>query len=206
MAWETWIAFLLLEIVLCLTPGPAVLFVVSTAAARGPRAGLAGAAGIAMGNTFYFVLSALGIAAIILASSLLFTVLKWAGAAYLIWLGARMLWTRAAAPAERDRHAGPPALAASVLRGFAVQAANPKALAFFVALLPQFVDPQQSVAYQMLILGATSLVVELGVLAFYVWLVGRARRYAGDRWTALVRRVAGGLLVAAGARLAFLTR
>ena len=211
MSLETWIAFCVLEIVLCLTPGPAVLYVAATAVARGSRGGVAGALGIVAGNTFYFALSALGVAAVVLASGYLFMALKWAGAAYLIWLGLRMLWSRtpAAPSAVSPGGAAPPAsaaLAGPFARGFAVQAANPKALAFFAALVPQFIDPAGSIAYQMLILCTTSAVIEFCVLALYIWLVGHARRYAGDRWMLLVRRLAGGLLVAAGARLAFVTR
>jgi threonine/homoserine/homoserine lactone efflux protein len=211
MSLEAWIAFCVLEIVLCLTPGPAVLYVAATAIARGPRGGVAGALGIVAGNTFYFALSALGVAAVVLASGYLFMALKWAGAAYLIWLGLRMLWSRTPAVprAVSPGGAAPPssaALAAPLARGFAVQAANPKALAFFAALVPQFIDPAGSIAYQMLILCTTSAVIEFCVLALYIWLVGHARRYAGDRWMLLVRRLAGGLLVAAGARLAFVTR
>src|SRR5690606_28075375 len=91
MSWETWIAFCLLEAALCVSPGPAVVFVVSVALGRGGRSGLAGAFGILLGNAFYFVLSAMGVAAIILASNTLFTALKWAGAAYLVWLGIAMM-------------------------------------------------------------------------------------------------------------------
>ena len=97
MTLEVWLAFTVLETVLCFTPGPAVLFVVSTSLSRGTRAGLGGAWGIVACNTFYFLLSALGVAAVILASSRLFTALKWIGAAYLVWLGLKMLWTRARA-------------------------------------------------------------------------------------------------------------
>ena len=139
MTWETWIAFCVLETVLCITPGPAVLFVVSTRSARGPRAGLSGALGIVAANTVYFVLSALGVAAIILASDLLVhdsqvgrrRISRLARRAYAVVARAGKRWS--------EQAAAPPALSASLLRGFAVQAANPKALAFFVALLPQFV-------------------------------------------------------------------
>ncbi len=96
-----------------------------------------------------------------------------------------------------------PAAARAFMRGFAVQAANPKALAFFVALLPQFIDPRSSVALQVLILGVSSQLIELGVLSLYIWLAGRSRALAGGRAGTIARRVAGGLLVAAGARLAF---
>jgi threonine/homoserine/homoserine lactone efflux protein len=204
MTLNVWLAFALLETVLCFTPGPAVLFVVSTSLTRGTRAGLGGAWGIVACNTFYFLLSALGVAAVILASNKLFTALKWIGAAYLVWIGLKMLWSQAR-PEEvaADPRARSPI--AALVRGFGVQAANPKALAFFVALLPQFIDAHSPVPAQVAILAVTSVVIEFAVLAFYVWLSVRAGAYAGHRWTAWLRRAAGGFLVAAGARLA-LTR
>jgi threonine/homoserine/homoserine lactone efflux protein len=197
MTLETFLAFCVLELVLCLTPGPAVIYVISTALGRGPRAGLAASLGIVAGNTLYFVLSALGVAAIILASNAVFTVLKWIGAAYLVYVGARMLFARREPIALR-----PQPVARSFARGFAVQAANPKALAFFVALLPQFIDPTANVALQVLILGVASQLIEIAVLALYVWLTGRAQQIIGGRFGTIVERVAGGFLIAAGARLA----
>jgi len=83
-----------------------------------------------------------------------------------------------------------------------VQAANPKALAFFVALLPQFIDPPASVALQVLILGTASQIIEIAVLALYVWLTGRAQQLVGGRFAIIVESLAGGFLIAAGARLA----
>src|SRR5689334_11158545 len=129
MTLEVWIAFVVLETLLCLTPGPAVLFVVSTSLSRGPRAALGGAGGIVACNTFYFLLTALGVAAVILASSQLFTALKWMGAAYLVWIGVRMLIarTRIETAVAEPRARSP---LAALVRGFGVQAANPKALAF----------------------------------------------------------------------------
>jgi homoserine/homoserine lactone efflux protein len=198
MTLETWIAFCAIELVLCLTPGPAVLFVISTTLASGPRAGSAGSLGIVAGNTLYFVLSAVGVAAIILASNQLFTAVKWIGAGYLIYLGLRMLF----APRSEVATPRPAASSRAFLRGFAVQAANPKALAFFLALLPQFIDPGSPVGVQVLILGVSSQVIEISLLALYVWATNRARRLAAGRWADASRRLAGGLLVAAGARLA----
>ena len=200
MSFDVWIAFAILELVLCLTPGPAVLFVISTALVRGPRAGLAGAAGIVAANTVYFTLSAVGVAAIVLASHEVFVVLKWIGGAYLVWLGARMLLSRASGRRRPDWISTPSrrGVGASAARGFAVQMANPKALAFFVALLPQFIDPHASIARQAVILGATSGIIEYGVQSLYVWLTSRAGAFAGSRWPGVMKRMAGGLLVAAG--------
>ena len=201
MTLKVWVAFVVLETVLCLTPGPAVLYVVSTSLARGARAGLGGALGIVACNTFYFLLSALGVAAVILASNRLFSALKWLGAAYLVWLGIRMLFARASPPVRSEQPKSGAALSALV-RGFVVQASNPKALAFFVALLPQFIDAHASVPAQVAILAVTSVVIEYVVQAGYVWVATRAGALAGLGWTTWLTRVAGGLLVAAGARLA----
>lgn len=202
MTWQAWVAFCAVELVLCLTPGPAVLYVASTALTRGTRAGLSGAWGIVAGNTFYFALSAAGVAAVILASNRLFTALKWIGAVYLVYLGVAMLLR---ARHGREPVAPRPAVAHAFVQGFAVQAANPKALAFFVALLPQFVDPAAPVGMQILILGVSSQLIEIGVLSFYIRLVRHARGYATERLAGLAKQLAGGVLVAAGARLA-LTR
>ena len=199
MAFEVWVAFCVTEAVLCLTPGPAVLFVVSVAVSRGIRAGSAAALGIAAGNVFYFVLSATGIATVILASGALFEAIRAVGAGYLVWVGVRMLLAReadaSAAPTpNQDRRA--------FLRAFVVQASNPKALVFFVALLPQFIDPAGSIAVQILVLGVSSVVLELVVLASYIALAARARRFAGGRVARPLAWIGGAVLVAAGARLA----
>src|SRR5450631_297155 len=96
MTFPTWLLFCVTETVLCFIPGPAVLFVLATALRRGfPPASVA-AAGILAGNAFYFALSATGIAAVIITSHRVFSALKWAGAAYLVWLGLRMLLARTA--------------------------------------------------------------------------------------------------------------
>jgi homoserine/homoserine lactone efflux protein len=111
-----------------------------------------------------------------------------------------MLFGRHADPAD----AAPWHVRRAFLRGLVVQGANPKALVFFVALLPQFIDPAGPVGMQLLVLGVSSVLIELAVLALYVALAVRARRLAGARLAAPLERVGGGLLVAAGARLALL--
>jgi homoserine/homoserine lactone efflux protein len=198
MTVEAWLAFCVMATVLCFTPGPAVLFVVSVALTRGFRPGLAAAAGICAANVLYFVLSATGIAAVILASSALFEVLKTAGAVYLVWLGLGMILARRTVPVaptpRHDRHA--------FLRAFVVQGANPNALIFFVAFVPQFIDPAGSMVTQIVILGVSTVLIELAVLALYVAVAVRARRLAGARLAGPLERVGGAFLVAAGARLA----
>lgn len=204
MSLDTWLFFSGTEALLCLTPGPAVLFVLSHGLAQGGRASLWANAGILTGNAFYFLLSALGLGAVLLASHDVFAAIKLLGAAYLIYLGIRTMLgiglglrsDRVVAALTRDW--------ATLGRGFALQAANPKALMFFVALLPQFIDPGRPIALQILILGVTSGVIEFFILAGYGYLAGRAAAMAREpRFVTLTNRVSGGMLVAAGAGLAF---
>jgi homoserine/homoserine lactone efflux protein len=195
---EAWLAFCLTEAVLCVTPGPAVLLVVSAAMRHGLRAGLGASLGILTANAFYFAVSAAGVAAALVASREVFLVLKWAGAAYLVVLGLRMLF--------RPARSGPPASRARLGRAFAhgvvVQGANPKVLVFFVALLPQFLDPAGSIPGQTLVLGLSSIAIELVALGAYALLAVRARRLPVVGRADALERVGGGLLVAAGAGLA----
>ncbi len=198
MSLETWVAFCITEAALCLMPGPAVVLVVSIALGRGLRPGLAASWGIVATNTLYFALSAAGVAAVVATSRDVFLVLKWVGAAYLVWLGLRMLLSRRAPPTEAVNVP----IGRSFLRGFVVQGANPKALAFFVALLPQFIDTSAPVAGQVLLLGVSSVVIELAVLSFYAQAAVRAGHLAGTGVARALERVGGSLLIAAGARLA----
>jgi homoserine/homoserine lactone efflux protein len=200
---NTWLFFSGTEALLCLTPGPAVLFVLSHGLAQGGRASLWANAGILTGNAFYFLLSALGLGAVLLASHDVFTVVKLLGAGYLVYLGIRTILgiglglrpDGVIRAATRDW--------TTLGRGFALQAANPKALMFFVALLPQFIDPTRPIAQQILILGVTSVVIEFFVLAAYGYLAARAAAIAHEpRFVALTNRISGGMLVAAGAGLA----
>lgn len=200
MSLELWLSFCVLETLLCLSPGPAVLFVTSTTLKQGGKAGAYGMAGILASNTFYFILSATGIAAILLASNFLFTILKWAGGLYLIWLGLKMLFSRTMATEQLE-----PALASeSVVKGFMVQTLNPKALAFFFALLPQFIDAAKPILPQVSILGVSSVAIEFCVMCGYIWLSLRTRQYAGAVWSLFIQRFAGGFLILAGARLTML--
>jgi homoserine/homoserine lactone efflux protein len=184
------------ELVLCFVPGPAVLLVVSQAMRRGFRPSLHGALGILAGNAIYFASSAAGLGALLMASKTVFEVIKWLGAAYLVILGLRMIFTRPAAEAPEMRKTG-----GGFFEGLVTQLANPKAIVFFTALLPQFIDPHGPVALQFVVLGVVSMLIELPVLALYGFAADRGRALYGKH-ARLVERLAGGFLVAAGAKLA----
>ena len=200
---NTWIFFAATEGLLCLTPGPAVLFVISHGLTRGGRASLSANAGILSGNSLYFVLSALGLGAVLLASHAFFTVVKYAGAGYLIYLGIQTIRGAGLAMQASGRAPSDGGGWRTLARGFALQAANPKALIFFVALLPQFLDARRPIAPQVAILGVTSVVIEFVVLAGYGYLAARAMRLARQpRFVAVTNRVSGGMLVLAGTGIA----
>jgi len=208
MTAQTWMLFCITETILCLIPGPAVLLVLATALRGGFSRATVAAGGILASNTFYFALSATGIAAVIVASHSVFAAIKWAGAAYLVWLGLRMLFSRAAPAPETLATQSPasdtPAHDRVFMRAFLVQSSNPKSLIFFIALLPQFISPTAAVSLQILILGATSVIIEFIVLSAYAALASHARQVAGARFSNSLERIGGGVLIAAGARLAWI--
>ena len=207
MGLDVWAVFAVTEAALCLTPGPAVLLVLSQALTRGARASLWSNAGILAGNTFYFLLSATGLGAILLASYDVFFAIKWLGAAYLVWLGMSAFFGRAATLSVPVGGAPERRGARMLADGFLLQVANPKALVFFTALLPQFIDPARAVPRQVAILAITSVVIEFVVLAGYGALAGRLTGWAiQPRFATLTNRIAGSLLVTAGVGMASLRR
>jgi homoserine/homoserine lactone efflux protein len=204
---RVWLFFVVTEAVLCLTPGPAVLFVVSCGLARGGRAALWGNAGILSANTFYFTVSAFGLGAVLLGSHELFTFVKYAGAAYLVWLGIQTIRGAGLAIRIDSQDQAASHRRRMLVRGFVLQAANPKALLFFVALLPQFIDVHQAIVPQVVILAVTSAAVEFVILAGYGYFAGRAAALARDaRFVSTTNRASGSLLVTAGTLLALRAR
>lgn len=205
MHLNTWLLFAATEAALCVSPGPAVLYVTSHALHRGFTTSVAASFGIVTGNVVYFALSALGVGALILATGELFTIIKWLGAAYLIWLGVWM-WLGGGSPLGNVSR-GARAAGRAWRGGVVVQLANPKNLVFFIAILPPFIDPDGNVPLQVLILGATSQVIEITVLLGY----GALGTHAGQmlresRFMAWIDRVAGAALISIGAALAFVRR
>ena len=177
MTLKTWLLFLVMETALSLSPGPAVFYTVSQGARGALRRTLPAAAGILTANGIYFALSATSLGAIIAASARFFTIAKWLGAAHLIFLGIKALRSANSLhgialsenPPEKDGD-----LRGVYLGALTLQLANPKALLFFLALLPQFIDPSSAVVPQMLILAATSMIPEFGILTGYGWFAHRA--------------------------------
>ncbi len=207
MSWTTWWLFAITEIVLSLTPGPAVLFVLSSALRAGAQKGVASILGILTANTVYFALSASGLGALLTSSYRVFFFVKWIGAAYLVFLGARTILGHSEVLTAGEP-VGAGARATRLYRdGFVLQMSNPKAIVFFSAILPQFIDPRGAVLPQIVILGLISVVCEFAVLSSYALVAARASLLARQpRYAKWTNRVAGSLLIGAGAGLAVLRR
>jgi homoserine/homoserine lactone efflux protein len=207
MSWEIWALFAVTETALCFAPGPAVLLVLSQGLARGTASSIRSNLGILAGNMMYFVLSGTSLGAVLLTSYELFSVIRWVGAAYLIWLGVTAFVGKSPVFSVAPSNS-PPAHAGRIfVNGFVLQASNPKALIFFTALLPQFIDPRGRVVSQVAILAVTSVVIEFFVLLAYGALAGRLTSLARrPRFATLANRIAGSMLIAAGVGMARLRR
>ena len=198
MSFETWFAFALASAVVVAIPGPTVLLVVSYALGHGRRPALAIVAGVGLGDFTAMTASILGIGALLATSAALFTALKWVGAAYLVYLGVK-LW-RAPVAADAGTVAAPAADTRRIFfHAYAVTALNPKSIVFFVAFLPQFLDPAGPVALQLVAFEATFLTLAVLNAAAYGLMASMARgviRRPAVQKT--VNRVGGSLMIGAG--------
>ena len=197
MPFETWTLYVLTVLALMSTPGPSQLLILTNSGVHGFRRSLATAAGDLSANALQMLAAGLGLAAIIAASATALTVIKWAGVAYLIWLGVRMI--RRAKPDEtaelsEQKRAS---LRTLWLQGFLTSAANPKAVVFFAALFPQFITSEAAFWPQFLILSATYIIMDGLFLSAYglgsSWI---AKRFKGSSrvW---IERIGGGFMIGA---------
>ena len=213
MSPEKFTAFVTLTTLVSFLPGPAVIFVMSQAAWRGPKAGVGAGLGIQLANAIYFALSGLGLASLIAASGAAFTAIKLLGAAYLAWLGVTAFIHSFRQHSDRQHSdIAAPAVKASrsgFRDGLFVGLGNPKSILYFVALLPQFLDPTQPLWRQIGLLGVVAIGIDFGADVVYAFLGGAVSRVMNrpkvKRWfergigslfvglsavTALYRRVA----------------
>ena len=198
MNTSTFVAFLAASVVLAVTPGPGVIYIVTRTLAQGRVAGLGSIGGVACGNFINALGASLGLAALLAVSSLAFTVLKYAGAAYLVYLGIKML---RGAPRAESAAALTAAPVGRVFReGVLVALLNPKTTIFFAAFLPQFMQPGIPALPQAVMLGTIFVAVaatsDLAYVLLATWLAPRfARAGAAPRWG---RYASGGALIALG--------
>ena len=199
MSPEIYLAYLATVAVFFATPpGPSQILMISNSLRHGLRPSLATAAGDLSANALQMTAAAFGLATVIAASADVLTAVKWAGVGYLVWIGVRTF--RAPPPSLARQAAGVSSFVRLYRQGFVTSAANPKAVVFFAALFPQFIDPARDIWPQLFILGATYLTVD-GVL-LCVWggaaerLLGRLR--AQGR---LLNRLSGSLMIGAAVLL-----
>jgi RhtB (resistance to homoserine/threonine) family protein len=202
--------FLLAVTALNLTPGPDIAYVAGQSIAQGRRAGILSALGVSLGGCAHTVACAVGLTALIAASPGAFNAIKWIGAAYLMWLGLRMLWPGGVSADSEDAQAAPQLSRGTLLfRGFVTNASNPKVLLFYIAFFPQFVatdSPHKTAAF--LVLGAVFVMLGLINDCVVAWLAARAARAVRSqpvvrRW---IDRVIGAGLIGLGVRLALTRR
>jgi threonine/homoserine/homoserine lactone efflux protein len=193
--WE----FLLVAVVVTLTPGPATALVLRVSARDGRRAALGAIVGNEIGVLGWATLSALGVSSLILASEIAYDVLRFGGAAVLIALGLRSLLHHSADVAALPSRTG-------WRTGLLSSAANPKLAVFFVALFPQFLNPGDAVLPAALAMAAVIVVLDFVWFGTLAWTVDRAGRALRPRVRRVMERVCGGVLVALGLRVAAATR
>jgi threonine/homoserine/homoserine lactone efflux protein len=196
-AWPLLSAFLLASLVLAVTPGPGVLYIVTRSLVQGRRAGLASVAGVALGNLGNAGAAALGLAALFAVSSLAFSFVKYAGATYLVWLGVQMLRGARDANATATPEAAP--LARLFRDGFVVALLNPKTTLFFAAFLPQFIDSAAAPMVQGLLLGALFVAIATITDSAYALAAGViAPLLRGESVRRIGGRLGGGTFVGLG--------
>lgn len=207
MDWKIWSVFAFTHLTLSLTPGPAVLLVLSQALSRGAFKAIWSSFGILTANGCYFILSATSLGALLVASHNLFFTIKWIGAAYLIWLGVNTFLSKSSIMAVNPANDTYNSKFRLFLNGFILQAANPKALLFFTALIPQFINPMAPIIPQVAILAVTSTLTEFFVLVGYGALAGQATQFATrPRFAKLTNQSTGVMLVGAGVGMATMRR
>ncbi|TPQ41899.1 RhtB family transporter [Bradyrhizobium guangdongense] len=169
---QTFALFLAAALVVAMTPGPGIFYIVARTLAGGRAEGLASSVGLGLGGLVHVFAGAAGMSALIMASSEAFTLLKIAGAFYLIWLGIKS-WreARIVDPVEIETTGGRRAFR----DGIVVEALNPKTAAFFLAFIPQFVDPGGNVAAQFIVLGLISVALNTGVDLIVTMWAAKAR-------------------------------
>jgi homoserine/homoserine lactone efflux protein len=202
MNYQLFSAFLLLTIILVLTPGPIVTLVLATGATRGVRAGLITVAGSTLGNALLISGIALGLSLVIAHAAVIFEWLRWFGAAYLIWLGIQA-WRQPGAKAS----VAPPSGHVYFRRGFLAAITNPKTIAFFTAFLPQFIDPSLPAGHQLLVMCVVAITMASVTDCGWAMVAGAGRsfflRNASAKW---LGRISGLALIGGGVWLSLARR
>jgi homoserine/homoserine lactone efflux protein len=211
MDLHVWLTYFAAAWVIAISPGSGAVLSMSHGLAYGVGRAGATIVGLQLGLAVILLVAGVGVGALLLASATAFTVVKFAGAGYLIWLGLKQWRSHVSTTLASGEHvpvqAGVPSARERFVTGFFTNVTNPKGIVFMVAVLPQFIDPQRPLWLQLLVLLVTTIAVDLVVMHGYAFLASRAQRWLA---TAKARRaqsrVFGGVLMAMGASLLLVKR
>jgi homoserine/homoserine lactone efflux protein len=211
MELQVWLAYFLASWAIALSPGSGAVLSMTHGLAYGVQKTSATIAGLQLGLAVILLVAGVGVGALLLASATAFTVVKFAGAGYLIWLGLKQWRSQVSATVATGDAApvqvGVPTARERFVTGFFTNVTNPKGIVFMVAVLPQFIDPQRSLWLQLLVLLVTTIGVDLVVMHGYAFLASRAQRWlATAKARRAQNRVFGGVLMAMGASLLLVKR
>ncbi len=207
MPIEIWLAFCAASFVLLAIPGPTIMLVITYALGQGRRAAVPTVAGVALGDFVAMTASLAGLGVLLATSAFLFTVLKWIGAAYLVYLGIRLWLADTKADTPADGAAAPKSDKAMFGHAFVVTALNPKSIVFFVAFLPQFITAGDPLVIQLAIMEVSFLVLATLNAAAFAFVAGGARAAIGSpRVLKWVNRSGGSVLIGAGVAAVALDR
>ncbi len=204
MSLEVYFAFVAACIALALLPGPVVTLVIANGLRHGTRAALTNILGVQVGLSIVIGIVAIGLTSLMATMGYWFDWVRFAGAAYLIWLGIKLIRAPVAG-VKADAPPPPPPRGGFFLQGFVVLLSNPKVLVFFGAFIPQFMDMSRDHVSQVALLGVTFMITGAITDSIYAVLAGRARAFFSERRTRLLSRVSGGFMIGGGVWLA-LTR
>ena len=198
MPLETWLAYTLVTTTFLLIPGPTIILVISYSLLRGRQAVIALVLGVGLGDLTAMSLSFLGVGVLLQTVAIAFYLIKWLGAAYLIWLGIKM-WLSASEFTDLGKKTRINAWREIFSSAYITTALNPKSIVFFLAFIPQFIEPELPFTTQAVILGATFFVLAiisvLGYAALAIYAGQQLHLPLIQRWT---HRIGGGLLIGAG--------
>src|SRR6267154_4404694 len=200
MSLQVYLAFVAACIGLALLPGPVVTLMIANGLRHGTRAALINIAGVQAGLAIVICIVAVGLTSLMATMGYWFDWVRFAGAAYLVWLGVKLI--RAPVLGVNVEQPPPPPRGGFFLQGFVVLLSNPKVLVFFGAFIPQFMDMSKYHVSQVALLGVTFMIIAGLTDAIYALLAGRARRFFSARRTRLLSRISGGFMVGGGIWLA----
>jgi len=198
--YQTFLLFLAAALLVAITPGPGIFYIVARTLAGGRGEGLASSVGLGLGGLVHVLAGAVGLSALVVASAEAFTLLKIAGGLYLVWLGIKT-WREARIVEPTDVHTT--GARRAFCEGIVVEALNPKTAAFFLAFIPQFVDPSANVATQFITLGLISVALNTGVDLIVTYWAAKARAGFAKRPSFIVktRQASGAVMCGLGATL-----